>query len=96
MADAGLGARVWAYGDAVHTGNISKQGRSELRSALIASAWVAVRYSDHWRQLFAGLSQRIGKQKAITAVARKILVLIWHVLTKHECDRAAQPEAIAR
>jgi len=93
---AGPGARVWASGDVVHTGKISKQGRAELRSALIASAWVAVRYSDHWSKLFATLSQRIGKQKAITAIARKILVVIWHVLTKRELDRSAQPIAIAR
>jgi hypothetical protein len=36
------------------------------------------------------------KQKAITAIARKLLVVIWHVLSKRELDHRAQPAAIAR
>lgn len=43
---AGLGARVRASGESYRTGKISKRGRRELRFALIASAWVAVRWSD--------------------------------------------------
>jgi len=93
---SGLGARVHASGDHYYTGKISKEGRSELRAALIASAWVAVRWSDHWRELFQPLAKRIGKQKAITAIARKLLVVIWQVLTKRELDRNAEPAAIAR
>jgi len=93
---AGRGARVHASGDRFHTGRISKQGRTELRTALIACAWVAVRWSGHWRAVFHALAKRIGKQKAITAVARKLLVVIWHVLTRREVDRHADAEAIAR
>ena len=93
---SGLGARVHASGDQYHTGKITKQGRCELRAALVASAWVAVRWSDHWRELFQTLTKRLGKQKAIVAIARKILVVIWHVLTKRELDHHAQPVAIAR
>jgi transposase len=93
---SGLGARVHASADHYYTGKITKEGRSELRAALIASAWVAVRWSDHWRGLFQPLAKRIGKQKAITAIARKLLVVIWHVLSNHELDRDAQPVAIAR
>jgi transposase len=33
---------------------------------------------------------------AIRAIARKLLVVIWHVLTKRERDRHANPVAIAR
>jgi transposase len=93
---AGLGARVHASGDSYQTGKISKQGRTELRTALIACAWVAVRWSDHWRLVFHSLAKRIGKQKAITAVARKLLVVIWHILTHREVDHHANAEAIAR
>jgi transposase len=93
---AGLGARVHASGDSCRTGKISKQGRRELRTALVNSAWVAVRFSDHWRQQFDRLATRIGKQKAITATARKLLVVIWHVLTKKEADHQADVQAVAR
>jgi transposase len=93
---AGLGARVHDSGDTHRGGKISKRGRRELRTALVACAWVAVRWSAHWRHVFERLAKRIGKQRAITAVARKLLVVIWHVLTKRQADRYADPEAVAR
>ncbi|GHO60316.1 hypothetical protein [Ktedonobacter robiniae] len=38
---------------------------------------------------------RLGKNKAIVAIARKLLVVVWHVLTNHEADRYAEPEKVA-
>ena len=57
---------------------------------------MAVRWSDHWGSVFSNLAKRLGKQKAITAIARRLLVVIWHVLTKREVDRHADPRAVAR
>jgi transposase len=93
---AGLGARVHDSADTHRGGKISKQGRRELRTALIVSAWSAVRWSLYWRIQFQSLAKRIGKYKAITAIARKLLVTIWHVLTKRQPDRHADPQAVAR
>ena len=93
---AGLGARVRESGDTLRTGGISKQGRRELRTILITCAWLAVHYSDYWRSVFQPLAHRIGKHKAITAVARKMLVAIWYILTQQETDRHADPETVAR
>ena len=93
---AGSGARVRATGNTVRTGKITKQGRKELRTALIASAWVAVRFSHFWSTRFQALVKSIGTNKAITAIARKILVVIWHVLTKRQADRFANGQAVAR
>jgi len=93
---SGLGARVRASGNSYHTGKISKQGRRELRTVLIQSAWVAVRFSDHWREQYNQLANRIGKLKAITAIARKLLVVIWNVLSKRSADKNADAEAVAR
>jgi hypothetical protein len=45
---------------------------------------------------FERLSARIGKQKAIVAIARKLLVTIWHVLSQQEADCNAQVQAISR
>lgn len=93
---AGLGASVHASGQTYRQGGITKQGRRELRSTLIESAWSAVRYSEVWQQRFAALAQRRGKQKAITAIARKLLVVIWHVLTKQCVDQQGDAAAIER
>ena len=42
---SGLGARVYASGQTHHSGGITKQGRTELRAALVEAAWAAVRGS---------------------------------------------------
>ena len=96
LPDSALGARVHDSGDTHRSGKISKRGRREVRTALIACAWAAVRWSVHWQRIFDRLAKRTGKQRAITAVARKLLVAIWHVLSKRQADRYADPEAVAR
>jgi transposase len=93
---AGLGARVHASGQTHHSGGITKQGRRELRAAMVEAAWVAVDTHPFWRQRFAQLTARMGKQKAIVAIARKLLVVVWHVLTQQQADRQADPEKVAR
>jgi transposase len=93
---SGLAASVHASGQTHRTGAITKQGRRELRTVLVECAWAAVRYSPHWKALFDGLMMRIGKHKAIVAIARKLLVVIWHVLTKRTPDHHADPQAGAR
>jgi transposase len=93
---SGLGARVHASGQTHHSGGITKQGRTELRAALVEAAWAAVRHAPHWRRQFDHLAARLGDAKAIVAIARKLLVVIWHVLTARTADRHADVEAIAR
>jgi transposase len=93
---AGLGARIHASGQTWRTGGITKQGRRELRATMIEAAWIAVRLHPGWRDRFERLQRSMGKQKAIVAIARKLLVVIWHVLTAQAADRQAEPEAVAR
>ena len=38
---------------------------------------------------------RVGKPKAIVAIVRKLLLVVWRVLTKHVADRDAVPEKVA-
>jgi hypothetical protein len=38
----------------------------------------------------------VGENKAIVAIARKLLVVIWHVLTRHEGDKHADAALVAR
>jgi len=39
---------------------------------------------------------RPGRNKAIVAIARKLLVAVWNVLSKDEPDRFAEPQIVAR
>lgn len=93
---SGLGASVHASGQTYQTGRITKQGRREMRSALIEAAWMAVEYHSYWKTQFERLAARIGKGKAIVAIARKLLVVIWHVLTEQVADRHTETSAVAR
>jgi transposase len=93
---SGLGGRVHISGGTRRTGGITKQGRRELRTVMIECSWSAVRTHPYWKARFARLEKRIGKQKAIVAIARKLLVVVWHVLTARAVDRQADVAAVAR
>lgn len=80
--------------DPLHDG-ITKEGRCELRTALVEAAWAVVKYHRSVKAYFERLAKRIGSKKAIVAVARKLLVTIWHVLTKQEVDREGNVEKLA-
>lgn len=89
---AGLGARVYSSGETKKTGGITKQGRGELRYAMIESAWNAIKNSPFWKKKYEQLTRRMDNQKAATAIARKLLVVVWNVLTKRELDREIRPD----
>jgi transposase len=93
---AGLGARVHDSGELHRTGRITKAGRRELRAALVEAAQIAANTHPHWRAELARLEKRLGHNKAIVAIARKLLVGVWHVLAEGCADRFAQPERVAR
>ena len=59
---------------------ITKQGSGLLRWALVEAAWRLVRESPKWAALFARLRQRSGKKRAIVAVARKLLCVLYAML----------------
>jgi transposase len=57
------------------------KGSRWLRTALVQAAWGAVRMKEtHLAGVYRRLAVRIGKQKAIMAVAHRILVAIYHML----------------
>ena len=58
--------------------------------------YVANCYDPKWKNEMARLEPRIGSQKAIVAIARKLLVVVWHLLTNEEADHFASPPRIAR
>lgn len=93
---AGLGARVHDSGQTRRTGRITKAGRRDLRHIMVEAAQTASRFHPHWHAELARLQPRIGRNKAIVAIARKLLVTVWHVLTKRTADRHAEPIHVAR
>jgi len=59
-----------------------RDGNTYLRSALIQAAWAAVKQPDTFLTAFyRRLAARRGKKKAIVALAHKILVLIYTLLS---------------
>jgi hypothetical protein len=76
-------------------GRITRQGRRDIRSTMVEAAWVAVGGHAYCKELFERLADRVGKPKAIIAIARKLLLAVWHVLTKHVADREAVAEKVA-
>lgn len=68
----GFGTRIHASGQTCRTGSITKQGRREPRAAMVEAAWAAVRHYPQSEARFRRLEKRIGKLKAIVAVARKL------------------------
>jgi len=86
---AGLVPRVYASGKRHYTGHITRAGRSTLRWILVQAAHGAVRVPGPLQAFFSRLRTRKGYKVAIVAVARKLLTLIWILLTRGEPYRAA-------
>lgn len=93
---AGLGTRIHASGQVNRSGKITKRGRADLRTILVEAAWAAVRVSPWWRTRFTQLTTRMEPGKAIVAIARKLLVVLWNVLTDQVADRQADAMSVAR
>jgi transposase len=60
--------------------HITKQGSGLLRWALVEAAWRLVKTSPKWSAYFARLRKRSGSKRAIVAVARKLLCVLYAML----------------
>ena len=96
VGSSGLGASVHVSGQTHYTGPITKQGRRELRTALVEAAWSAVEHHPFWKAEFARLVPSLGTGKSIVAIARKLLVVVWHVVTQQVADRHADRPLVTR
>lgn len=93
---AGIGAGVHDSGKTHKEKKITKKGRRELRWAMVEAAWRAVRMSPFWKAEYEKHLQRMRKpNQAIVVIARKLLVALWHVLSKAETDIHASEEDLA-
>jgi transposase len=85
---AGLAPRVRSSGGKTRLGNITKQGPSALRWALIEATHVAVRRPGRLQELHRRLRKAKGAALAAVACARQLLVVIYHMLTRGDAFRA--------
>jgi hypothetical protein len=71
-----------------------------LRHVLVEAAWAAVEHHPYWKAEFARLARRMDENKAVVAIARRLLVAIWHgpaqrALTERAADKHAEPQMVA-
>jgi hypothetical protein len=87
----GLNPSVYQSGLKGYTGHISRRGRSHARTICIEAAHQLVRVPGPFHAFFQRLRHRKPHNVAITAVARKLAVVIWQMLTREENYRYAPP-----
>jgi transposase len=86
-----LAPKINQSGDRSRTGALSKAGSRTLRWAAVEAAQHAWRPTNPWHQLYTDLAKRAGKNPAKAAVARKILIAAWHVLSRQQPFKPAAP-----
>ncbi len=74
---------------------MTKEGRRELRWALVEAAQMAVKSDPLLKRRFQELQKRMHRNQAIVAVARRLLELVWYVLTRRQPYRHFSHERIA-
>lgn len=79
----GLSPMVTQSGQSQRDGPILKTGRPQLRSNLIQGAWIWVAKDPHAHRVFGRILHNTGERnKAITAMARRLAIHLW----KMACD----------
>ena len=81
---AGLAPSLHQSGNVEYHGHITKQGSKMLRWIMVEAARVAVNHDSRMRPFYERVKHRRGDQKAIIAVANKMLKIIWFMLTRRE------------
>ena len=79
-AYAGLVPRVRQSAGKGKDLGITKEGSPLLRWALVESSWRVVRHSASWRRVYEGIRKRSGSKRAIVAVARRLLCVMYAML----------------
>ena len=93
----GLNPRVRQSGlGLAQHGRISKIGRAHARALLVEAAWAAAKAPGPLHAFFVRIRARRGHQVAAVATARKMAVLVWHLLTKKAAYLWARPALVAQ
>ena len=92
---SGLTCGLEQSGTKLVSKGITKEGRKELRWAMVEVTQRAVKSDPLWKQRFQEMQKRLHRNQAIVAVARRLLELVWVVLTRRQPYRHFTHERIA-
>ena len=93
----GLHPRVSQSGNApARHGRIAKDGSAAARHALTEAAWAAAKTPGPLHAFAQRVAAKRGRQVATIAVARKLAVLTWNLLTRGEDYAFARPSMVRR
>ncbi len=76
----GLVPRVYATGETVHYGKITKMGSKIGRTTVVQSTLIAIRHNEYLKSFYLRLKAKKGSGKAIIATSRKYLETIYRTL----------------
>jgi len=74
---------------------ITKEGRRDLRWAMVEVAQRAVKSDPLWKHRFIELCRRMHRNQAIVVIARRLLELVWYVLSRRQAYWNFSHERIA-
>lgn len=80
----GLVPSVDQSGEHEYYGHITKEGPSILRYVLVNAAHSLLKVSPSFKSRYLKLRGRIGEKRAVVAIARRLAVLIYRMLTNNE------------
>jgi transposase len=80
----GIAPSLHQSGSVEYRGSITKHGSRMLRWIMVEAARVAVNHDPRMRSFYERVKHRRGDQKAIIAVANKMLKIVWFMLTRKE------------
>lgn len=93
----GLHPRIRQSGNGpARHGRLSKEGSAAARHVLVEAAWAAAKVPGPLRAFAQRTAARRGRHVATVAVARKLAVLAWHLLTRGEDYAFQRPSAVRR
>jgi len=93
---AGVVPSVHSSGKKRRHGSITKKGSRMLRWAVTQAIQSLRNVPGPFRNLYRRLSRGDKAGRAVVACARKLLVVIWHMLRNGEAFRGVEPEKLAR
>jgi len=76
----GIVPRVSSSNQTIHHGRITKRGSKIGRTTLVQCSLIALRYNPYLQKFYSRIQRKKGSGKAIIAVARKLLGIIYKTL----------------
>jgi transposase len=92
----GLAPQVHQSGETQWTGRITRKGSKRVRWILGQCAQSARQHDPRMREFYERIERKHGSQKAVVAVARKMLAIMYVMLIRNEPYRGENPELTDR